>query len=96
MLIKGEKMTDTAKLLEEKAAEYGDAWLIAGNWLHHTAVRNSPLFTESLFVHNFVLIFSKMARALHSPYNVDHWRDAAGYATLVANWITEYMPENDT
>jgi hypothetical protein len=87
---------NTDKLLEERKREYGDAWLIAGIWLNNAAIRNSPLFTESLFTHNFVLILSKLARALHSPYNVDHWKDAAGYATLVATWLEEHMPEDDT
>jgi hypothetical protein len=81
---------NTDKLLEERKREYGDAWILAGVWLNHKAVRDSALFQESIFIHNFVLILSKMARALHSPYNVDHWRDIAGYATLVANWLTEH------
>jgi hypothetical protein len=89
-------MNATDKLLAEKESEYGQAWLIAGYWLHHKAVRDSTLFTDSLFAHNFVLILSKLARALHSPYNIDHWRDAAGYATLVANWLSEHFPEDDT
>jgi hypothetical protein len=88
-------MNNIDKLLAERETEYGDAWLIAGYWLHHKAVRDSNLFQESIFIHNFVLILSKMARALHSPYNIDHWRDAAGYATLVANWLETNMPEDD-
>jgi hypothetical protein len=83
------------KLLKEREAEYGTAWITAGVWLNSKAVRDSALFTDSLFAHNFVLILSKLARALHSPYNIDHWRDAAGYATLVANWIDEHLSEED-
>jgi hypothetical protein len=83
------------KLLEERGKEYGTAWITAGVWLNSKAVRDSALFQESIFIHNFVLIMSKLARALHSPYNVDHWRDIAGYATLVANWLTEHLPEDD-
>jgi hypothetical protein len=88
-------MNDTDKLLAERETEYGQAWLIAGYWLHHAAVRNSNLFTESLFAHNFVLIISKLARLLHSPYKKDSWQDIAGYATLVANWLSEHFPEED-
>jgi hypothetical protein len=83
------------QLLKKREAEYGTAWITAGVWLNSKAVRDSNLFQESIFIHNFVLILSKLARALHSPYNVDHWQDIAGYATLVANWLTENLPEED-
>jgi hypothetical protein len=85
---------DTQQLLTQRKKEYGDAWLIAGYWLNHKAVRDSNLFQESLFTHNFVLILSKLARALHSPYKKDTWQDIAGYATLVANWLDEHMTED--
>jgi DNA primase len=32
------------------------------------------------------MIAQKISRALHgNPHEVDHWRDIAGYATLVVN-----------
>jgi hypothetical protein len=83
------------KLLKEREAEYGTAWITAGVWLNSKAVRDSPLFQESIFIHNFVLIISKLARALHSPYKADTWYDISGYATLVANWLDEHLSEEE-
>lgn len=89
-------MNDIDKLLAEREEQYGNAWITAGVWLNSTSVRNSNLFRESIFIHNFVLIMSKLARALHSPYKADTWKDIAGYATLVANWLDEHMSEETT
>lgn len=80
---------NTKDLLEERKQSYGDAWIVAGMWLCLSAVRESNLFKDSFFVHNFVLIMSKLARALHSPHNIDHWRDIAGYATLIVTFLEE-------
>jgi hypothetical protein len=77
-------------LLNARKNEYGQAWLDSGRVIGLLS-EDFVAFVEAqpYYVHNWVLILSKLIRILHSPNNPDHWRDIAGYATLVLNHITE-------
>jgi hypothetical protein len=79
---------DLKTLLQERGEEYGEAWLSAGQVMVVLGYRHN-LFRKSMFAHNWVLILSKMMRALHSPYKEDTWRDIAGYATLCADYCKQ-------
>jgi len=76
------------KLLEEKGAAYGKAWAVEGQLLTPLVVPLSLLlknFPEAWYP--WIIIFNKLIRALTTPRNADHWRDIAGYATLVADHL---------
>jgi len=79
------------ELIQSRDAEYGSAWKLAGDILgtFHKSIYRSTLFTETTYGHNWVLILSKLIRALSSPYNRDHWQDIQGYAKLVTDDLTE-------
>lgn len=81
-------MTDVTKTLEQRGEEYGEAWLVAGTIMTHLqTVRLIEGILSTPYAHNWVLILSKLIRACRSPNNPDHWRDIAGYATLVLERI---------
>lgn len=81
----------TEELIAHRTKEYGDAWLFVGMVLRSFAdtIYTSRLATQSPFMHNWILILSKLMRALHSPHNRDHWDDISGYAMLVSMHIKE-------
>jgi hypothetical protein len=42
------------------------------------------------------MIASKIGRILSgNPHEVDHWRDIAGYATLIERWLTSCTASDD-
>jgi len=81
----------TEQLIENRQSQYNDAWLYTGSVMQtfNDVLHQSNLFTRSPFAHNWVLILSKLFRALHSPYNVDHWQDIMGYCKLIVDYIDE-------
>jgi len=38
-------------------------------------------------IHNWMLILSKLVRAMYDPTKVDTWADIAGYATLMKEYL---------
>jgi hypothetical protein len=77
-------------LLEERKRVYGDTWLIVGDILEVGPVQKEFLHLTAEFpkaVHNWILIMSKMIRVLYTPHDADHWRDIAGYATLMYKYL---------
>jgi ABC-type phosphate/phosphonate transport system permease subunit len=79
------KGKNVEQLLKERKDEYGNTWLIAGKVVHFiTAFVSLDKIVASGYIHNWVLILSKLIRALFTPDHIDHWQDMAGYATLVA------------
>jgi len=73
----------TEQLLKERGSVYGDTWRLAGLVLGVLQVPFDYLLkTAPQFSHNWVLMLSKLIRILFSPYNVDHYDDIIGYATL--------------
>ena len=78
---------NTEHLLNERQATHGDYCATAiiaqalKNELRQTEKRRTAAQNESLD-----MICSKLARIANgNPDEVDHWRDIAGYATLVVN-----------
>lgn len=82
---------EISEMLERKQRAYGQAWKLAtailGNREVFAAFANFVAVTPE-YVHNWVIIMSKMMRILTSPENPDHWRDIVGYATLVLDDLT--------
>lgn len=81
---------DVKKLLDERGKSYGDAWWLAGmvtGVLFNHNVRIFDRLIASFFLHNWVLILSKMMRILVTPYEAEHWKDIEGYARLVRDKI---------
>lgn len=83
-------------LLKTRGQDYGQAWLLAGKvWkLYHevvidpvTNLRLTDIISESGFAHNWMIIQSKLARAMTTPFLEENWRDIEGYAKLVADYI---------
>lgn len=83
-------------LLVRRSKEYGQAWLVAGQLIWYLRVKGLlQQLDETPYMHNFVLILSKLARILKSPSNIDHWKDIAGYATLIVEHLEEGAPTPD-
>jgi hypothetical protein len=71
------------QILNQRGKEYGEAWKLAGIMMGSVAhLFFNMLIYSPQYAHNWVLILSKLVRALTSPRNPDHWKDIAGYATL--------------
>ena len=84
-------MTDqVGSLLADRNKEYADAWKLEGTVLTNMTILPQLSLLASVFPEAWfpwVIILNKLLRALGSPRNVDHWRDMAGYATLVVNHL---------
>lgn len=78
-------MKNVRELLNERKTEYHNAWYVAGSVLHmfNDDIYTSNLFSTTPYGHNWVVILSKMFRALHTPNNTDHWQDIIGYCQLI-------------
>lgn len=83
------------KLLSERGKEYGRAWLESGLFYTRVSTELQTLIASG-FLHNHVLIVSKLMRILRTPTTVDHWKDIAGYAQLVVDYLEgdDYVPDN--
>jgi hypothetical protein len=84
---------NTQNLLNERRQEYGQAWYVAGSIMRtfNEVIFTSNLFNHTSYGHNWVLILSKLCRALSSPNNTDHWRDIIGYCQLILDDIDELI-----
>lgn len=79
-------------LLAERGREYGDAWLLTGEVVSFLmekrgATTLAGLIFETSYLYPWITALCKLIRILQSPTKVDHWRDIAGYATLVAEHL---------
>lgn len=89
---------ETNQLLKDRGEHYGHTWLLAGQVM---GILKEPfvhmLEVSPQYVHNWVLILSKLIRVLFDPYHKDSWRDIIGYATLVLNHLENpnYKGEQD-
>mgnify|MGYP000954753686 CR=1 FL=1 len=77
-------------LLERRNKTYGEAWKLTGRMVKPVVGYLPPLIVNvpSMFI-PWVMILNKLARILTTPRRVDHWRDIAGYATLVVESLTK-------
>lgn len=71
---------DIDALLAERQETHGDAWRIA-NAISAGLPISKVQYAGYLF--SFMIILAKVCRLLFTPENKEHWRDIAGYATLV-------------
>lgn len=81
------KQGTVTDLVANRDAEYGGAWKRTGEMIGQMldeSMHTPPVF-RSVFSFNWIMILNKLARAMVTPNNKDHWLDIAGYATLVVN-----------
>lgn len=80
---------DIANLLSERASLYGPTgWKDTTEAVEVLCKGHPEVYARLIrygFFFNWVLILSKLVRAIYSPENPDHWRDICGYAKLVLN-----------
>jgi len=83
-------MFDVNKLIKERDAQYGGAWIHTGRMMWPVSDRVNQLLEAAPEVYyNWVIILNKLVRLLADPWNRDTWQDIAGYATLVVNHIDQ-------
>jgi len=81
-------MFDANKLVKERNEQYGAAWKKTGNMMWCVADQvNEFLISAPDLYYNWVIILNKLGRLLADPWNIDSWKDIAGYATLVVNHL---------
>ena len=71
-------------VIAERSKDYGDAWYRAG--MSALYAQGLPIW-RSPYIHNWMVVMSKLWRVAWSPNHKDSWIDIAGYATLVANHL---------
>lgn len=85
---------DTKALLKERASTYGPTWMLTSKvlkLLYHEpgTMILSDLMDDGVVFHNWFMILGKLMRLLKSPRHIDSWRDIAGYAQLVIDYVEE-------
>ena len=76
------------ELVESRDTQYAEAWRKTGLMSHMVASEIATMhhvFPEAWY--NWVIILNKLARILGDPKHIDSWRDIAGYATLVVDYL---------
>lgn len=91
---------DTREVLEERGKTHGNFPDHACTWrtlLKACCTEKSAALTEDdAMWSGLVMITHKLARIANGhPTHEDHWRDIAGYATLVADHLLELQAKND-
>lgn len=71
-------------LLNDRDPHYGGSWLTTGKIL---SMLHLEKILESGLAFSWVMVLNKLIRALTSPRDIDHWKDMAGYATLVTDHL---------
>ena len=82
-------MTD---ILDEREKTHGDFYRVAGTAQELKDVmrrgKNWKILDDTER-ETLEMIASKVGRILSgNPHEIDHWRDIAGYATLIERWLT--------
>jgi hypothetical protein len=83
------------KITEEREQEYHEAWAISGELMAHPQVLeglNDMGKNHPRILYPWIQILNKLIRALSSPTKIDHWKDIAGYATLVSDELEKDKP----
>jgi len=78
----------TEQLLQKRDKQYAEAWRKTGMMSHSLTAEIAHLhfaFPEGWY--NWVIILNKLVRILGDPKHLDSWRDIAGYATLVVEYL---------
>ena len=77
-------------LLNTRGRSYGEAWKLTGRMVKPVATEAFNLVQEESEIWApWMLILNKLVRILTTPKCEDHWRDIAGYATLVFESLTK-------
>lgn len=80
----GTETSDVELILRERGSVYGDAWKHTGIVLNDLGGSLDELL-RGPYAFAWIMIQNKLTRALRTPNDPDHWKDIAGYATLVYN-----------
>lgn len=87
-------MNQVEEVITERTRMYGQAWKDTG--LMVTPVEEALSKFTSAFPEGFypwVIILNKLVRLLADPRNKDSWKDIAGYATLVLNYLDKEVQD---
>lgn len=89
-------MTD---IIDDRQKTHGDFYRVAGmaQELKDVLRRGKNWKTlDDTQRETLEMIASKIGRIMSgNPHDVDHWRDIAGYATLIERWITSCTASGD-
>ncbi len=76
-------------LIQSRDEEYGSAWITSSRSIDD--IPSDLWFKFQVkameLLYAWVIIHNKLFRILASPRNVDHWKDIAGYAQLVVDYL---------
>ena len=81
-------MSDVRALLKERDTQYAEAWRKTGVLMK--LVRKEVDWLLDVFpegYYNWVIILNKLLRILGDARHIDSWKDIAGYATLVVEYL---------
>jgi hypothetical protein len=80
--------SEIEKLVEERNAEYQDAWRTTGEFMQQftTALQNLLLNYPAMWF-NLIMVFNKAIRILGNPTRIDSWTDIQGYAQLSIDYL---------
>lgn len=73
------------KLLEERNSQYGNSYYATDRAISAMIEGDTSLLqamSDAGVLGNWIIIMSKMNRAIFSPLKEDHWKDIAGYSNL--------------
>lgn len=78
-------------LIRNRDKEYGSAWITSSRALDSIPSDLWFRFQVSCMelLYSWIIIHNKLFRILASPRNIDHWKDIAGYAQLVVDYLEE-------
>lgn len=80
-------------MLDNRDVKYGQSWLVTGKLM--PLLKLDRIINQGLFF-AWIMILNKLMRAMTTPDDIDHWKDIAGYAILVADHLggtNEQKPE---
>lgn len=83
---------DIRELVESRNAQYADAWRKTGEVTASLADEIATMhkaFPQAMV--SWWTILCKLMRVLGDPKHIDSWRDIAGYATLVVDYLEKEM-----
>lgn len=88
------ELDKTKQLLRDRAETYGPTWFLTSKvlqmlYLEPGTMILSDLLNDGVVFHNWFMILGKLMRLLKSPRHLDTWKDIAGYARLVVDYIEE-------
>lgn len=81
------------ELIEERGKSYGIAWQITGKLVGAVPQVVNALIdmlrrAPEVYM-PWMMILNKLVRILAQPYHKDSWKDIAGYAVLVSDYLEQ-------